>query len=82
MSRRRRGLRLLNKSPKKLRKLVRSYLKERCKQHKRMKEESSKLDLLLKGDRIDENTYERLQELLEMSYKQKSQEIRLKYGFA
>jgi hypothetical protein len=47
-----------------------------------MKEESSKLDLLLKGDRIDENTYERLQELLEMSYKQKSQEIKLKYGFA
>jgi hypothetical protein len=81
MSIRRRGLRLFNKSTQKLQKLVRSYLKERCKQHKRMKEESSKLDLLLKGNQIDENTYERLQELLEMSYKQKSQEIRLKYGF-
>jgi hypothetical protein len=82
MNRRRRGLNLFNKSSRKLQKITCSYLKERCKQHQRMKAESSKLDQLLKENNIDENTYERLQKLLEMSYTQESQEIRLKYGFS
>jgi hypothetical protein len=45
-----------------------------------MKNESSRLDMLLKGKSIDKDTYERLKKLLETSYEQKRQDIRLKYG--
>jgi uncharacterized protein YjcR len=60
----------------------RSYLKERCEQHQHMKYESSRLDMFLKEKSIDKDTYERLQKLLERSYEQKRQDIRLKYGLA
>ena len=71
---------LFNRSSRKLQKIKRSYLKERCKQQQHLNEEFSRLDGLLKEDSIDENTHERYKKLLEMGYKQKRQETRLKYG--
>jgi hypothetical protein len=38
--------------------------------------------MLLKEEAIDEDTYERLRNLLERGYEQKRQDIRLKYGLA
>ena len=73
---------LFNSSSPKLPKIWRSYLKERCKQHQRLKKETSRLDRLLKDDSIDRETYERLKKLLETGYEQRRQDIRLKYGFA
>ena len=73
---------LFNRSSRKLPETWRSYLKERSKQHQRMKKESSRLDMLLKEKSIDKDTHERLKQLLETVYEQKRQDIRLKYGFA
>ena len=73
---------LFNSSSRKLPKIWRSYLKERCEQHQHLKMESSRLDILLKEKSIDKDTYERLKKLLETGYEQKRQNIRLKYGFA
>jgi hypothetical protein len=78
----RRGLLLFNSSSRKLPKIWRSYLKERCEQHQRLKTEFSRLDMLLKEKSIDESTYERLRKLLERGYEQTRHEIRLKYGLA
>jgi DNA-binding SARP family transcriptional activator len=78
----RRGLLLFNSSSWKLPKSWRSYLKERCEQKQHLKKQSSRLEVLLKTDSIDKDTYERLMKLLDRGYEQKRQEIRLKYGFA
>jgi len=72
---------LFNRASRKLQKIRRSYLKERSKQQQQLNEEFSRLDVLLKQNSIDENTHERLRKLLEMGYKQKRIETRLKYGF-
>jgi hypothetical protein len=78
----RRGLFLFNRQWRKLQKMKRSYHKERWEQQQQLKEEFSKLNVLLKENSIDETTYERLNKLLRMGYKLKRQETRLKYGFA
>ena len=72
---------MFNRASRKLQKIRRSYLKERSKQQQQLNEEFSRLDVLLKQNSIDENTHERLRKLLEMGYKQKRIETRLKYGF-
>ncbi len=72
---------MFNGSSQKLQKIKRSYLKERSKQQQQLNEEFSRLDVLLKQNSIDESTHERLKKLLEMGYKQKRMETRLKYGF-
>ena len=77
----RRGLLLFDSSSRKLPKIWRSYLKERCEQQQHLKTESSRLDMLLEEKSIDKDTYERLRKLLERGYEQKRQDIRLKYGF-
>jgi hypothetical protein len=64
-----------------MQKLKQSYLKERWKQHENLNEEFSRLNMLLKENSIDASTHERLKKLLQMGYKQKRQETRLKYGF-
>ena len=72
---------MFNGSSQKLRKIRRSYFKERSKQQQQLNEEFSRLDVLLKQNSIDESTHERLKKLLEMGHKQKRMETRLKYGF-
>jgi hypothetical protein len=78
----RRRLFLFNWSSRKMQKIRRSYLKERCEQHQKLNEESSRLDMLLKEESIDESTYERLKKLLKMGYEHKRQMTRRKYGFS
>ena len=72
---------LLDVSPRKLPKVWRSYLKERCKQRQNLKKESSRLEVLFKEKSIDKDTYERLKTLLEVVYEQKRQATCLKYRF-
>ena len=72
---------MFNGSSRKLQKIKRSYLKERCKQQQHLNEEFSRLDGLLKENSIDESTHERLKKLLEIGYEQKLMETRLKHGF-
>jgi hypothetical protein len=72
---------MFNWSLRKTRKNRRSYFEERSKQHEHLNEEFSRLEELLKENSIDQGTYERLLKLLQMGYKQKREETRLKYGF-
>lgn len=72
---------MFNGLPRKLRNVKRSYFRERLKQRQHFNEEISRLDMLLKEKVIDEDTHKRLRKLLEMGYRQKRQETRLKYGF-
>ncbi len=73
---------MLNGLPRKMEKAKRSYFRERAQQHQHLKEETAKLDTLLKENVIDEDTHKRLRKLLEISYQKKRQETRIKYGFA
>ena len=79
--RRKERLLLFNSTSRKLPKIWRSYLKERCEQHQHLKTEFSRLYVLLKEKSIDKETYERLKKLLEIGYEQKLMETRLKHGF-
>jgi hypothetical protein len=72
---------VFNWSSRKLEKRKRSYFKERLHQRQHLSEEFSRLCKLLKENSIDESTFQRLKALLEMGYKQKRQETRIKYGF-
>jgi DNA-binding protein H-NS len=64
-----------------LRKTRRAYARERTKRREHLNNEVAHVDKLFKARSIDENTHARYKKLLEMSYAQKRQETREKYGF-
>lgn len=66
----------------KLEKLRRSYVKERTKQRDHLNEEIRGLTKLLKEDSIDQETFERLKKILEISYRQKREKARKDHGFS
>jgi Spy/CpxP family protein refolding chaperone len=65
-----------------LEKLRRSYIKERTKQRDHLKEETEGLTKLLKEGSIDQETFERLKKILEISYRQKREKTRKNHGFS
>lgn len=63
----------------KLQKTIRAYIKERIMQREHLNSEVAGLDKLLKENSIDEDTYARLNKMLEIGYELKCQETRKKW---
>jgi hypothetical protein len=66
----------------KLEKLRRSYIKERTEQRDHLNEEIRGLTKLLREDSIDQETFERLKKILEISYSEKREKTRKDHGFS
>jgi len=64
------------KQEKKLKKLMRKYVRNRQKQEKTFTEEQEKLQALLRDKSIDQNTYARLKDILEINFAQQREKAR------
>ncbi len=65
----------------KLLKIGHAYAKERLQERERLDRDLSALTRLLKEKSIDKQTHERYKKLLQMSYEQKRQQTRTRFGF-
>lgn len=59
---------------KKIRNLIRNYIKDRVREKKAFDEQTKRLDAQLGNEQIDELTYERLRMILETQYYQRQEE--------
>ena len=64
----------------KLKRLIRTYVKKRIEQKEAMNRELGKLEELRQNKSIDQITFERLKHLLEKTYEQKGKEIAAQYA--
>jgi len=75
------GVTKTDERQRKLEKLRRSYIKERTSHRDHLNEEIDGLTKLLKESLIDQERFERLKKILEISYRQKREKTRKDYGF-